>query len=105
MNPKAKITSWDSMEKIRNTRVAIDVIKSLHNLLTEDLNGYFDRCEHEISARGSGSCVVLPKMRTETGKKSFAYQGAHIFNRLEKTTRDGISIVLFKENLKLSKSL
>ena len=49
--------------------------------------------------------VVLPKMFTETGKKSFAYQGARIFNRLEKTTRDEISILLFKKKLKLSKSL
>ena len=107
VNPKAKKTSLDSIEKIRNTRVAIDVFKSLHNLIPEDLNAHFKRCEHEINTRGNGSCVVvvLPKMRTETGKKSFAYQGAHIFNRLEKTTRDEIFIVLFKEKLKLSKSL
>ena len=67
--------------------------------------GIVDRCEHEINTRGNGSCVVLPKMRTETGKKSFAYQGARIFNRLEKTTRDEKSILLFKGKLKLSKSL
>ena len=105
MNPRAKLTTWDSIEKTRNTRVAIDVFKSLHNLLPEDLNGYFKRCEHEINTRGNGSCVVLPKMRTETGKKSFAYQGARVFNRLEKTIRDEISLLLFKEKLKLSKSL
>ena len=46
--------------------------------------------------------VVLPKMCTEAGKKSFAYQGAH---RLEKTTRDEIFIVPFKEKLKRSQSL
>ena len=46
VNPKDKITSWESIEKTWNTRVAIDVLKSLHNLLTEDLNGYFKRCEH-----------------------------------------------------------
>ena len=105
--PKAKIMSWDSIEKTRNTRVAIDVFKSLHDLLPEDLNGHFNRCEHEINTRGNGSCVVvvLPKTRTETGKESLAYQGAHIFNRLEKTTHDEISIVLFKEELKLSESL
>ena len=68
MNPSAKITTWDSIEKTRNTRVVIDVFKSLHNLLPEDLNSYFKRCEHEINTRGNGSCVVLPKMRTETGK-------------------------------------
>ena len=105
MNPRAKLTTWDSIEKTRNTRVAIDVFKSLHNLLPEDLNSYFKRCEHGINTRGNGSCVVLPKMRIETGKKSLAYQGARIFNRLEKTIRDERSLLLFKEKLKLSKSL
>ena len=44
-------------------------------------------------------------MRTETGNKSIAYQGALIFNQLEKTNRDEIAIFLFKERLKLSKFL
>ena len=76
VNPKAKIMSWDSIERIRNTRVAIDVFESLRNLLPGDRNGYFKRCEHEINTIGNGSCVVLPKIRTEAGKRSFAYQGA-----------------------------
>ena len=41
----------------------------------------------------------------KTGKKSFAYQGAHIFNQLEKAALDEIATVLFQEKLKLSKSL
>ena len=70
MKPKAKIMPWDSIEETRNTRVAIDAFKSLHNILPKNLNGYFKICEHEMSTRGNGSCVVvvLPKMRTETGK-------------------------------------
>ena len=105
VNPKAKMTSWDSIEKVRNTRIAIDVFKSLHNLLPEDLNGYFKRCEHEINRRGHGSCVVLPKMRTATGKKIVCLPGSPHFQPTRKTTRDEISIVLFKEKLKLSKSV
>ena len=68
VNPKAKITAWDSVEKTRNTRVVIDVFKSLHNLLPKDLNGYFKRCEHEINTRGNGSCAVLPKCALKLGK-------------------------------------
>ena len=44
VNPRAKITLWDIIEKTRNTRVAIDVFKSLHNLLPED----------KINTRGNG---------------------------------------------------
>ena len=105
VNAKAKITSLDGIEKTRNMRVAIHKFESLHNLLPEDLNGYFKRCEHDINTRGNGLCVVLPKMPIETRKTSLAYQRARTFNRLEKTTRDEIPILLFKEKLKLSKSL
>ncbi len=60
------------------------------------MNGYFKKSQHEINIEGNGSCVVLPKMRTETGKEWFANQGAHIF-RFEKATHDEISILLFKK--------
>ena len=85
VNPRNKIMSWDSIEKMWNTRVAIDVFKSLHNLLSKGLNSYFKIHHHRINTRGNGSYVFLPKMRTETGKKIFAYQGACIYNQLEKS--------------------
>ena len=94
-NPRAKVTS----------RVVIDVFKSLRNLLPEDLNGYFKLHMHQINTRGNGSYVILLKMHTETGKKSYAYQGARVFNRFEKTTREETTILLFKMKLKLSNSL
>eukprot|EP00794_Sanderia_malayensis_P000789 gene789-79_t len=69
VSPRANVTAWESVEKTRNTRVAIDVFKSLHHLLPEDLNGNFKSREHAINTRANGSCIILPKMRTETGKK------------------------------------
>ena len=68
VNPKAKRTSWDSIEKIRNIRVAIDVFKSLHNLLPEDLLATSKDVSNEINTRGNGSCVVLPKCARNLGK-------------------------------------
>ena len=41
VNPRTMTMPWDSIEKTRNTRVAIDVFKSLHNLLPKGLNSYF----------------------------------------------------------------
>ena len=78
VNPRNKIMSWDSIEKMWNTRVAIDVFKSLHNLLSKGLNSYFKIHHHEINTRGNGSYVFLPKMRTETGKKYLPTKG-HAF--------------------------
>ena len=105
VNPRTMTMPWDSIEKIRNTRVASDVFKSLHNLLPKGLNSYFKIHHHKINTRGNGSYIFLPKMRTETGKKSFAYQGACIYNRLEKSIREETSILLLKKKLELSKTL
>ena len=58
VSPREIIESWDNIEKIRNSRVAIDVFKSLHKLLPEDLNGYFKRYQHEINTRGNTMVLV-----------------------------------------------
>ena len=105
INPRTMTMLWDSIEKTRNTRVAIDVFKSLHNLLPKGLNNYFKIHHHKINTRGNGSYVIRPKMRTETGKKSFAYQGACMYNRLDKSIREETSILLFKTKLEVSKTL
>ena len=97
VNPTTKTTPSDSIEKTRNRRVAIDVFKSLHNLLPKSLNSYFKKRHHEMNTRGNGSHVFLPRMRTETGKKSLVYQGECIYTRLEKSIRDETSILLFKK--------
>ena len=60
----------------------------------------FKRYQHEINIRGNGSFVALPKIETETGKKSFVHQGDSIFNRIEKIIRDDISILRFKKKVK-----
>ena len=86
---------FDNVYKKASARV------KLLPLIREKVNPYVA----ESIYRSMIYCVVLPKMRTETGKKSFAFQGAHIFNRLEKTTRDEVSIVLLKQKLELSKYL
>ena len=57
VNLRAKLSSYDSIEIARNTKVAIDVFKSLQSVLPEDLNGHFKRCQREIITRGNGSCV------------------------------------------------
>ena len=93
VNLRAKITSWDSIGKMQNTRVAIDVFNSLHDLLLEDLNGHFKIHQHKINTRGNGPYAILPKMGTDNREKSFAYQGARIFNQLEKTTLEETSTI------------
>ena len=42
----------------------------------------FEQFDHGKDTRGNGSRLVLPKVKTEAGRKTFAFQGALIFNGL-----------------------
>ena len=48
---------------------------------------------------GDGSCVFLPKIRTSIGKRSFAYQGAMIYNDSDKSLRDETSLMRFRNKI------
>ena len=89
----------DSIETTRKRRMAVDVFKSLNHICPESHNTLFKRLSHDKNTRGNGSSVTLPKIRTTFGKKSFAYQGAVIYNQLDKSLRDEISLLRFKSEI------
>ena len=45
--------------------------------------------------------LMLPPIRTETGKRTFAFQGAQIFNKLPKDIPDEESLMRFKHKLRI----
>ena len=67
---------------------AVDVFKSFNYLGLHRNEITFERQVHGKNTRGNGSHVKLPKVRTAFGTKSFAYQGARIFNDLNKCLLD-----------------
>ena len=46
------------------------------------IENMFKRYAHEKDTRGNGSHLLQPKARIEAGSKTFAFQGALIFNGL-----------------------
>ena len=42
----------------------------------------FTRVSHSQNTRGNNVNLSLPKVKTEAGRKRFAYQGTIIFNKL-----------------------
>ena len=90
----------DSLETIRKRRSAVDVFKSINYSETHsDSEIRFERLVHQKNTRGDASFVKLPKVRTSFGKKPFAYQGALMFNELDKSLRDERSLLKFKEKI------
>ena len=45
--------------------------------------------------------IVLPKVKSETGKKAFAFQGPNICNKLTDEMKTETSILLFKTFCKI----
>ena len=98
-SPHETLVCWDNLAEVRNGRAAIDVFKCLNGLSPEQFTQYFKRHQHGKDTRGNNSSLVLPPIRTETGKRMFAFQGAQIFNKLPKDIRDEESLVRFKHKL------
>ena len=99
VSPREPLECWDKVAEVRNRRVVIDVFKCLNGLSPEQFTQYFKRHQHGKDTRGNNSSLVLPPIRTETGKRMFAFQGAQIFNKLPKDIRDEESLVRFKHKL------
>ena len=62
--------------------------------------GYFTKIEHNINTRNNGWSLKLPKAKLEFGRRSFAFQGALVYNTLPRHLRNLNSRFLFKSNLK-----
>ena len=74
----------------------VDVFKCLNGLIPENFDKYFTRTQHCKVTRGNNSLVVLPKVRTESGRKSFMFQGAIMFNQLGNSVRNETSLLRFR---------
>ena len=65
-----------------------------HSATSTQNNTLFQRLKYNKNTRGNESYVLLSKIRISIGRKSLAYQGATIFNQLDKSLRDQTSLFL-----------
>ena len=88
----------DTLDQIRKKRVSIDVFKSLNDSCPPPLRNMFERFDRGKDARGIGSRLVLPKVKPEAGRKTFAFQ-ALIFNGLPTDLMNEPYFVNFKRKI------
>ncbi len=80
---------------------AITIFKCIHDLsLLASCLG-FSKLNHGKNTRGNGLKLVLPKVKTESGKKAFAFQGTKLYNKLTRELKEERSLLLFKSKLNL----
>ena len=63
------------------------------------LKYYFKVSRTIHNTRGSGQNLLLPKVRTETTRKSFYFNGSKLFNNIASETKDSKSVVIFKTRI------
>ena len=71
--------NWDSLKQTQRKRISIDIFKSVNGICTESLKNIFTKFDHGKNTCGNGSLLVLPKVRCESGRKTFAFQGASMY--------------------------
>ena len=83
-----KINKWSSVDETIKRNALLMVFGCLHCAQPEIYDSYFRRISHCKATRGNNSLLKLLHVKTESGRKSFKYQGALIYNALSADVRD-----------------
>ncbi len=79
-----------------NRLCAQKVFKCLNGRAPKAFENFFTRKSHNVNTRGNNKILVFPKVRTETGRKTFSFQGAKVFNNLQDYLKSETSYLRFK---------
>ena len=95
---------WITLEERRAQMKARLVYKSINKLAPQRLSNFFQNSNtmYDYDLRGSSTRFCLPKPRTEYLKKSFSYNGPHVWNRIPEDIRTSASYISFCEKLSSS---
>ena len=64
-----------------------EVFKCLNGLAPKVFSDTFEIISHQKETRGSNSKLRFPKVKSESGRKMFSFQGALVFNDLPRKTK------------------
>ena len=95
---------WITLEERRAQMKARLVYKSINKLAPQRLSNFFQNSNtmYDYDLRGSSTRLCLPKPRTEYLKKSFSYNGPHVWNQIPEDIRTSASYISFCEKLSSS---
>ena len=86
----------EKVSSLRNKMCALEVFKTLNGVSPHAFQNYFARVNHSQCTRANTKNIILPKVKSETGKKAFSFQGAKVFNKLTDEMKTETSILRFK---------
>ena len=72
----------NKVSSIRNKMCDLDAFKTLNGVSPHAFQNYFARVNHSQCTRANTKNIILPKFKSETGKKAFSFQEAKFFDKL-----------------------
>ena len=96
INDNRHSVKLEKVSSIRNKMCALEVFKTLNGVSPHAFQNYFARVNHSQCTRANTKNIILPKVKSETGKKAFSFQGAKVFNKLTDEMKTETSILRFK---------
>ena len=94
-------TEWKPIADILHEQMLIDVHKSIQYVSPPKYHSYCKVLQHGKNTRGDGNSLIIPKVKTEVGRKTFKFQGTFLFNKLPNDLKAEKSIVVFKQKFKM----
>ena len=86
----------ERISSIRNKRCVLEVFKDLNGLSPQAYYNYFIKVNHNHSTLANKKDVILPKVRSKSGMKTFSFQGAMIFIKMTDEMKSQASMLRFK---------
>ena len=88
-----------SVSSLIRKRASTIVFDCLNNNICKLFEKYFEKADHKYATRNNLNSVKLPKVKLETGRKSFHFLAAKEFNALPSEVRSIKYRTLFRNAL------
>ena len=82
INGRSQRVKLPTVNHAINKRCLVEVFKCQNGLAPPLFKNYFKKILHQKETRGNNTNLLLPKVRTEAGRKSFLFQGSKLYNKL-----------------------
>ena len=104
--PLIKELGWKTVRELVRYDTAITMRRSMNKIAPTYLSKMFQPLKdvHQIKLRDTSYNLRLPRVTTNVGLRSFSYQGASVWNKLEAKEKMDTSLLLFRHLLNQSKS-
>ena len=93
INGKSQRVILPTVNHARNKRCLVEVFKCQNGLAPRLFKDYFKKILHHKETRGNNKNFLLPKVRTEAGRKSFLFQGSKLYNKLPDVSKQEQSLM------------